>query len=194
MATRNAEAQLRRSTRELEGLRAHLAEAQHFADVDPLTELANRRCFKRKLEAAIADARAKQRPLSLAFADIDHFKRLNDRHGHETGDRVLRFVAQLMRKSFDKRGRVGRFGGEEFVIKFPGLDGEAARVLVDRCRTALTELPLYSAVTGDRLGAISFTAGITVLGEGDDMTSLLRRADETLSRGKNEGRNRIVMG
>ena len=192
--TRNAEAQLRKSTCELQGLRAHLAEAQQFADVDPLTELANRRAFKRHLDKAIAQARATGAPLSLAFADIDHFKRLNDCHGHETGDRVLRFVAQLMTKQFAKQGLVGRFGGEEFTVMFPGFDSERARAAVDKCRAALAELPLYAASTGDRIGAVSFTAGIATLGEGEDMADLLRRADETLYRGKAEGRNRVLIG
>jgi len=191
--TRSAEAQLRSSMKELEGLRAHLAEAQHFADVDPLTELANRRAFKRQLETAIAAAHADGQPLALAFVDIDHFKRLNDRHGHDTGDRVLRFIAQLMTRHFARRGLVGRFGGEEFVVMFPGLDAEAARQEVDDCRAALAKLPLYSGATGDRLGAVSFTAGVAALQAGEDMPSLLRRADETLYRGKNEGRNRVLV-
>lgn len=192
--TRAAEAELRKSTRELAGLRAHLAEAQHFADVDPLTELANRRAFKRDLERAIIDCREKEVPLSLAFCDIDLFKRLNDLHGHETGDRVLRFIAQLMAKHFARNGTVGRFGGEEFVVMFPGLDPAAAGQAVDKCRAALADLPLYAATTGDRIGAVSFTAGVAVLGDGEGMADLLRRADELLYRGKSEGRNRVVVG
>jgi diguanylate cyclase len=192
--TRTAEAELRKSTRELQGLRAHLAEAQHFADVDPLTELANRRAFKRDLERAIVECRENGKPLSLAFCDIDHFKRLNDLHGHETGDRVLRFVAQLMAKQFARKGTVGRFGGEEFVVMFPGLDTETAHAAVDKCRAALADLPLYAASTGDRIGAVTFTAGVALLEDCEGMAELLRRADETLYRGKAEGRNRVLVG
>ncbi len=192
--TRNAEAQLRSATKELQGLRAHLAEAQHFADVDPLTELANRRAFKRHLEKAIAEAHAEGTSLSLAFIDLDHFKRLNDRHGHETGDRVLRFVAQLMTKHFAKSGLVGRFGGEEFVVMFPGMGTDNAYAAVDKCRAVLTDLPLYAASSGDRIGAVSFTAGVTLFEAGESMTELLRRADELLYRGKAEGRNRVLIG
>jgi diguanylate cyclase len=191
--TRAAEAELRKSTRELAGLRAHLAEAQHFADVDPLTELANRRAFKRELDKVIADAHAGGKPLALAFCDIDHFKRLNDLHGHETGDRVLRFVAQLMAKHFSKQGLVGRFGGEEFVVMFPGLDAERAHFAVDKCRAELADLPLYAASSGDRIGAVTFTAGVAALRGDEDMADLLRRADETLYRGKGEGRNRVLI-
>ena len=194
LRTRAAEAELRKSTRELAGLRAHLAEAQHFADVDPLTELANRRAFKRELDKAISACRTEARPLALAFCDIDHFKRVNDLHGHETGDRVLRFAARLMVKHFSKTGTVGRFGGEEFVVMFPGVTAEAARAAVDKCRAAMADLPLYAASTGGRIGAVSFTAGVAALRAGDDMASVLRRADETLYRGKAEGRNQVQVG
>lgn len=192
--SRAAEADLRKATRELQDLRAHLAEAQHFADVDPLTELANRRAFKRELDRGIASCRKAGKPLSLAFCDIDHFKRLNDLHGHETGDRVLRFVAQLMAKQFAETGFVGRFGGEEFVVMFPGLDVEQARAAVDKCRSVLADLPLYAASSGERIGAVSFTAGVTLARRGDAMADMLRRADETLYRGKAEGRNCVLIG
>ncbi len=192
--TRSAEAELRKSSRELLGLRAHLAEAQHFADVDPLTELANRRAFKRDLEQSIDTCRASGHPLSLAFCDIDHFKVLNDLHGHETGDRVLRFVARLMARQFSPSGTVGRFGGEEFVVMFPGIDPESARAAVDKCRAALVDLPLYTASTGDRIGMVSFTAGVAMLQDGEGMADILRRADELLYQGKSEGRNRVVAG
>lgn len=191
--TRAAEAGLRKSTRELAGLRKHLAEAQHFADFDPLTELANRRAFKRDLEREIGDCRARGIDLSLAFCDIDHFKRINDLHGHETGDRVLRFVAQLMAKQFARKGMVGRFGGEEFVVMFPGIDSQAAASAVDQCRADLAAMPLYAATTGDRIGSVSFTAGVVELQAEETMADLLRRADELLYRGKAAGRNRVLL-
>ncbi len=192
--TRAAEAGLRKSTRELAGLRKHLAEAQHFADFDPLTELANRRAFKRDLEREIVECRSRDTPLSLAFCDIDHFKRINDMHGHETGDRVLRFVAQLLAKQFARKGTVGRFGGEEFVVMFPGLASETAGEAVDKCRAALADLPLYAATTGDRIGSVSFTAGVVELKAQETMAELLRRADDFLYRGKAAGRNRVLVG
>lgn len=192
--TRAAEAALRKTTRELAGLRANLAEAQHFADVDPLTELANRRAFKRELERAIVTCREQGKPLSLAFCDIDHFKCLNDLHGHETGDRVLRFVAQLMTKQFARTGKVGRFGGEEFVVMFPELDPEAAGQAVDKCRAALADLPLYAATTGERIGSVTFTAGVAALQNSETMADILRRTDELLYCGKAAGRNRVLIG
>jgi diguanylate cyclase len=99
-----------------------------------------------------------------------------------------------MAKHFRRSGTVGRFGGEEFVVMFPGVEADAARSIVDKCRAALAELPLYAASTGDRIGAVSFTAGVALLGAGEGMADLLRRADELLYRGKGEGRNRVVIG
>ena len=199
--TREAELRLRSTESELGTLRSTLAEAQRVADVDPLTELPNRRAFKRDLEGAIAKAVAARTPLSLAFCDIDHFKRVNDAHGHETGDRVLRYIASLLAKAFAddgarngaRNGCVGRFGGEEFVIMIASALGPA-RDAVDACRAKLGERHLYAATDGASIGAITFSAGVTTLGRGDGTTELLRRADEALYRAKNDGRDRVVVG
>ena len=195
MATRahDAEMRLRAVETELTGLRSTLAEAQRVADVDPLTELPNRRAFKRDLEAAIERASNKGTALSLAFCDIDHFKRVNDTHGHETGDRVLRFVAALLAKTFEGSGCVGRFGGEEFVIMMPTAIGDA-RDAVDACRAQLAERHLYAATDGASIGTITFSAGVTTLGHGDGTAELLRRADDALYRAQNDGRDRVVVG
>ena len=191
--TRNAEAQLRQTQHELGALRSTLAEAQRVADVDPLTELPNRRAFKRELEAAIENARRARTPLSLAFCDIDHFKRVNDMHGHETGDRVLRYVAAALARHFEDEGLVGRFGGEEFVVMLPSALS-AARSGVDACRAALAERRLYAATDGTALGSVTFSAGVTTLVDGDCAADLLRRADVALYRAKADGRDRVVIG
>ena len=191
--TRAAETQLKKATRELRGLRENLAEAKKIADVDPLTELANRRAFKRELEQAMAAAQQGGRPLSIAFCDIDHFKRLNDTHGHETGDRVLRFVATTMTRRFEKKGLVARFGGEEFVIMFPNTTPEMARDLVDGCRVELSSRRIYTATDNVHVGMVTFSGGVTEMREGDEMADLLRRSDETLYRAKGDGRNRILI-
>ncbi len=192
--TRVAEAQLRRSAKELTGLRATLREAQRFADVDSLTDLLNRRAFKRDLENAMRAARKDREPLALAFCDIDNFKRLNDAHGHETGDRVLRFVAALMAQRFAKVGLVGRFGGEEFVIMFPKMNPSDAFAAVDACRAELSQRRLYSATDRHLIGSITFSAGVAALLDGDGVADILRRADEALYRAKGEGRNLVLMG
>lgn len=192
--TRLAESQLRRAQKQLTGLRSTLVEAQRAADVDPLTELPNRRAFKRDLETMIETARASRRPLSLGFCDIDHFKGFNDRHGHETGDRVLRYVASALAKSFAKSGIVGRFGGEEFVVALPGMTLAQAQKAIDTARARLGERHLFAATDNADLGSITFSAGVTTFAEGDGSAELLRRADEALYRAKAAGRNRVMIG
>jgi diguanylate cyclase len=192
--TRLAEAQLRHAHKELKGLRTTLIEAQRAADVDPLTELPNRRAFKRDLEAMIESARLDGTALSLAFCDIDHFKAVNDAHGHETGDRVLRYVAATLARAFEDSGVVGRFGGEEFVVGLPGLALGAARKAIDAVRERLSERRLHSATDDSDLGSVTFSAGVTTMAEGDAPTDLLRRADEALYCAKAAGRNCVVVG
>jgi diguanylate cyclase len=192
--TRAAEAQLRQAQKELNGLRVTLVEAQRAADVDPLTELPNRRAFKRELEDMIATARDKGEAVSLAFCDIDHFKRVNDTHGHETGDRVLRYVASTLARAFDKIGLVGRFGGEEFVVALPSLTLTQAKKLIDETREQLAARHLYTSDDKTNIGSVTFSAGVTALGNGDGTAELLRRADESLYRAKGSGRNCVVIG
>lgn len=192
--TRAAEEQLRQAQKELVGLRATLVEAQRVADVDPLTELPNRRAFKRDLEAALDRCASGGRRLSLAFIDIDHFKRINDGHGHDAGDRVLRYVAALLSKHFADIGIVGRFGGEEFVVMLPDIGLRDAIDAVDGARMALSERTLHSAVDGASIGTVTFSAGVTGLRDGDGTAELLRRADEALYRAKDAGRDRVVIG
>ena len=191
--TRAAEAKLRNAQTELVGLRATLVEAQRVADVDPLTELPNRRAFKRDLDAAIERVRGHGR-LSVAFIDVDHFKRINDGFCHEAGDRVLRFVATLLARQFADIGTVGRFGGEEFVVMLPDLTLRDAIDAVDAARAQLASRNLHSAADGASIGTVTFSAGVTALRDGDGTAELLRRADEALYRAKEAGRDRVVIG
>ena len=191
---RNAELQLRQAQKQLSGLKSNLVEAQRAADVDPLTELPNRRAFKRDLERMIETARNERKPLSLAFCDIDHFKTFNDQYGHETGDRVLRYVAAALARAFDKHGLVGRFGGEEFVVALPAMTLPNAHKAVDAAREQLGARHLVSATDNSDLGSVAFSAGVTTFTDGDGSAELLRRADEALYRAKASGRNCVVTG
>jgi diguanylate cyclase len=189
--TRLAELQLREAHKELGVLKSKLDDAQHAADIDPLTGLLNRRAFKRELEKALEPAMNNGDPVSIAFCDIDHFKRFNDLHGHATGDRVLRYVASKLEKETEGAAFVGRFGGEEFVVAFSGLSlGEACKA-IDQARLDLSKRRLKSVVDNADLGCVSFSAGVSTLGAADSMTEMLRRADDALYRAKTNGRNRV---
>jgi diguanylate cyclase len=185
---------MRRSQRETEHLRESLAKARVEADVDHLTRLPNRRAFERRLVSATLEAQAKGEPLSLAFCDVDHFKAINDKHGHDAGDRVLCALAATLNEHARDDCFVARHGGEEFVLLLYSLDKEAAWTRVDSIRRAQALRRLINRETGKGFGQITFSAGVAEITEYNDMRSALARADAALYRAKNGGRNRIELG
>jgi diguanylate cyclase len=174
-------------------LQDNLAEAQANAETDPLTGLANRRAFQAKLIEAAQQALQEDYPLTLAFCDIDHFKKFNDTHGHDTGDRILRLVADALSEGAGEDTFVGRYGGEEFLILFDGIMARRAAMRVDEIRDELQNRSLVSRTTGQSLGTITFSAGVAQLQNGEDVGDVLRRADEALYNAKNAGRNRVII-
>lgn len=188
------EAMMSRSQRETEQLRESLAKARLEADVDHLTRLPNRRAFERRLVSATMEAIAKEEPLSIAFCDVDHFKRINDRHGHDAGDRVLCALAATLNEHGGDDCFVARHGGEEFVLLLYGLDKEAAQGRVDAIRRAQAVRRLVNRDSGQGFGQVSFSAGVAQIVDYSDMRSALARADAALYRAKEQGRNRVELG
>lgn len=191
--TQDAERRLADMGAQMESLQGDLAEAQAVAESDPLTGLANRRAFQSRLARAITQAQAENYPLSVAFCDIDHFKSINDNHGHDTGDRILKMVADALAEGAGDDAFVGRFGGEEFLILFDGIMARRAAMRVDEIRDELSGRHLVSRTTGEPLGTVTFSAGIAQLLPGEADGDMLRRADEALYSAKNSGRNRVVI-
>ena len=189
-----AEAAMARSEAETERLRENLAKARIEADVDHLTRLPNRRAFERRLVSAALEARAKGEPLALAFCDVDHFKQVNDRHGHAAGDRVLCALAASFMEMAGDACFVARHGGEEFVLLFYGLGKDAARGRLDAIRRAVAARVMMNRDTGQPFGRITFSGGIAEVTEDADTRSALARADAALYRAKQQGRNRVEMG
>jgi len=174
------EQQLLHYQQELEHQNADLEEQ---SSTDPLTGLANRRAFSRTLDLAIGQAQALGSPLSVAIVDIDHFKSINDLHGHAEGDRVLQSLGAMLLATEAARGRVARFGGEEFVRLLPGRTlAEAARE-AEYLREAVASMPTGLPVT--------ISIGVAALHTGEDASSLLSRADQALYQAKREGRDRV---
>jgi diguanylate cyclase len=188
------EAAMARSDAETAKLRENLAKARIEADVDHLTGLPNRRAFERRLVSADREARSKSEPLSLAFCDLDHFKMINDRHGHEAGDRVLCALATSLIENAGDQFFVARHGGEEFVLLFYGLDKHAAHQRLDAMRAAQATRQLMNRETGLPFGKITFSGGVAEVTEDPDTRSALARADAALYRAKQEGRNRVMVG
>ncbi|GIX21184.1 GGDEF domain-containing protein [Erythrobacter cryptus] len=189
-----AEAAMARSEAETAALRESLAKARIEADIDHLTRLPNRRAFERRLASAALEAQAKGEPLALAFCDVDHFKAINDRHGHEAGDRVLCALAASLAEQAGDTGFVARHGGEEFVLIFFGMDKHAARAKLDAIRAVQATKVLINRDTGQPFGRITFSAGVADVSEDRDPRSALARADAALYRAKQAGRNRVMVG
>lgn len=167
---------------------AHEALRQE-ATHDRLTGLWNRGRVLDQLGRELIRARREHRPLSVVIADIDHFKRVNDTHGHQGGDEVLRQVAERMSALSTERDCLGRYGGEEFLIVLPGCDAARAHASADRLRDAVAATPV---VAGGTTLPITVSLGVASTDRADEPpAALIRLADEALYRAKAGGRNRV---
>lgn len=191
--TREIEKQMARSDAQTRALRKRLAEARRSADEDHLTGLPNRRAFEARYEEEHRQAFAALEPMTIAFCDIDNFKRINDGHGHEAGDRVLKLVADSLARTSDDRCHVARHGGEEFVLLFRNTPIDAAFTRLEALRQQLAERSLVNRATDLPFGQITFSAGMADVFAYSDRRSALKAADAALYRAKQEGRNRIVV-
>ncbi len=166
------------------GLLRVMADTQLQASTDSLTGLLNRRAFEKEVTAQ----RGKERVLTLAMADLDHFKALNDTYGHETGDRSLRLFAEVLRSSFRAQDMICRHGGEEFLIALPNCTTEQARNSLDGLRARLA-----AALTVAGLPNFTVSIGAVDAAEGEDLPVLVARADAALFTAKRAGRDQIVI-
>ncbi|HLO25782.1 MAG TPA: diguanylate cyclase [Geobacteraceae bacterium] len=172
-----------------------LDDVQHslkkLATTDSLTELKNRRSIMDRLEEEFQRARRLEEPLSLIMIDIDHFKTINDRFGHIFGDLVLKTVAALMKGALRSYDIIGRIGGEEFLIISPASSREDSAALAERL---LNRIRHEIISDGSAEAAITVSAGVAMLTDGDDAPGmLLKRADAAMYQAKEKGRNRVVI-
>lgn len=187
------EQDMARSMLETRALRRSLEQARRSAEEDHLTGLPNRRAFEHRLTAEFNAAREAGEQLAVAFCDIDNFKRINDEHGHEAGDRVLKSVASSLAHISDDRCHVARHGGEEFVVLLRGRSLHQAWELLDDSRAAMAERRMVNRATDTPYGKVTFSGGIADVFAFPDPRSALRAADRALYRAKSEGRNRIIV-
>jgi diguanylate cyclase (GGDEF)-like protein len=161
----------------------------HEATHDRLTGLWNRGRILDQLGRELIRSRREHRPLSVVIADIDHFKRINDTHGHRAGDDVLRQVAERMNALSAERDCLGRYGGEEFLIVLPGCPALDARAVADRLRAAVASSPTQ---VGTTLIPVTVSFGVASTDRADEQpATLINAADEALYRAKAAGRNRV---
>lgn len=166
------------------------AELQRLATTDPLTGVANRRRFLQEMDLELARHKRFGKPAAFLLLDIDHFKHVNDAHGHATGDLALKQLAELSRVRLRRLDLFGRLGGEEFGILLPGTNQVGAMALAEHFRNQVAHTPVQSSA-----GPITLTVsiGLTTFDPGDaDPDAILARADAALYRAKEGGRNRVV--
>ena len=158
---------------------------------DPKTGLLNAGAWQGEASLAIGAARRRRESLAVLLVDIDHFKLVNDTHGHLTGDAMLRTLAAEMRQQVREPDLVGRFGGEEFAILLGGTTAAEACRIAERIRRGSG---VVRVLTNDALVGVTVSIGVAVLGShGDDLSELLKAADKALYRAKRTGRNRVCL-
>jgi diguanylate cyclase (GGDEF)-like protein len=151
---------------------------------DPLTGLSNRR----SLENRVRDLQRESVPYGLAYGDLDHFKLLNDTHGHEAGDQALRLFSRVLRDSIRPTDIASRYGGEEFVLVLPGSDTETAALVLERIRENLV-----LALTGGRVAPFTVSFGLASSIDADTFEGVVAVADSALLAAKAAGRDRVVV-
>lgn len=172
-----------------EGLLKAQAELSVFATQDTLTGLWNRRRILEQVTSELLRARRDDKPVSVAMIDIDHFKKINDTHGHPVGDTVIREVANRLRAALRDYDAIGRFGGEEFMAVLPGCDEHAGILAATRVLQAVARTPVETAA-----GPLDVRVSIGVSCTDftfTDADSLIQHADDALYRSKAGGRNRV---
>lgn len=199
VANQQLDAQVREQTAELRN-RAELLEAQkqelerkslaleRLSITDALTGLPNRRALDEALSQELERAQRYRQPMTVVILDVDHFKQVNDGHGHAVGDLVLQRFASLMEAQVRANDLLGRWGGEEFLLLCPCTGVEGGLALAEKLRATLAAHPF------EGLGARTASFGVAALCEGDSLQTLLSRADAALYEAKRRGRNRVELG
>lgn len=167
------------------------ARLRKLSVTDPLTGSFNREFLQHRLPAELRGARDQGQDLSVAMVDIDHFKSVNDRHGHEVGDKVLVEVASRLRSAIRKHDLLVRYGGEEFLVVLPDADIERACDVGDRMRRKVAS---EHVDCGELIVEARVSVGVAQLQPDETQLNLVRRADTALYRAKAHGRNRVERG
>jgi two-component system, cell cycle response regulator len=173
-------------------LRDNVQMSMELAITDPLTGLHNRRYMESHVTSLVDQALARGKPLALLLIDIDYFKAVNDVHGHDAGDDVLREFATRLKKSIRGIDLACRYGGEEFVVVMPETDMAVAAIVAERIRRRMAGEP-FSIRSGAAALDVTISVGLAALaGVADTAAHILKRADQALYRAKRDGRNRVV--
>lgn len=185
----SARDRLEQAEQRIYSLESELEHMNHLLQEDPLTGALNRRGLQIVFERETGRAQRQGGPLSVAVLDIDHFKRINDHHGHELGDRVLQHLVQVLKEQLRPADCLARVGGEEFALLLPETPPERITHVLTRLQSILAQRPIMHA--GTEL-SIQFSAGASAWTAGESLKDTLRRADEAMYDAKRAGRNQVV--
>lgn len=174
-------------------LEASLRKAETLATVDGLTNLPNRRRFQESLETLIAACHREHTPLCLVLADLDHFKSINDKHGHLAGDAVLKTFANVLSKGVRATDVAARYGGEEFALILPKTPLGSASVVAESLRRAIAETIWVGTSSKQRIGQVTASFGVAEIRDDETTEDLIDRADQKLYEAKRKGRNRVEL-
>ena len=190
--TNNLEDELQSSSQQIVELKTQLEDVRKESRIDQLTGIANRKAFDVELQKSHEDAVETGAALTLLMCDIDYFKTFNDTWGHQTGDQVLRLVANCLSENVKGRDTAARYGGEEFAVILRQTALDNAVHLADQIRSTVESKKLVKKSTGDILGRLTISIGVAQLTRQDSAETLVQRADTCLYRAKHTGRNRVV--
>jgi diguanylate cyclase len=185
--------QLLTSRQEMDLLQQDLVRARDEAVLDPLTRVLNRKGFDQQLALMLAEPTEPGKVHGLIMLDIDHFKKVNDTHGHVMGDRVIQALGEVLRNCVtDATHSCARYGGEEFAILMPQSTREAAMALAEIVRLKTRSMKIRDRRTQEVVLTVTVSAGVAVLKPGDDAQALVERADAALYQSKQTGRDRVT--
>lgn len=171
-------------------IRKYHKKLEYLASNDTLTDLPNRRSFDKKFAQFFLLQKRNSHPISLLFFDLDDFKQINDTLGHQSGDKVLKRIAGILKENIRQTDLVARWGGEEFIVAFIDSDVEKTKAIAEKLRKHIEEDALLHQITKQ---SVTASFGLTGVKEGDTTDTLLKRVDEALYEAKESGKNRIII-
>lgn len=190
--SKQLETDLVTSSKELKHYKSELVNARIEAITDALTGLYNRRGFDERLKKLLNDRRRSGTSFSIIMTDLDHFKDVNDNHGHLIGDKVLQAFAKLLTSNTRETDFVARYGGEEFILLLPNTSLDNAYMVAENIRKAIEKLRVKQAKTGTVIGSITASFGVATHRFDETANDILDRCDQAMYRAKNSGRNKTV--
>lgn len=177
---------------EIDKLREELDRVRKEAVRDPLTGLANRRAFDERLAESLEATLTQMKSICLLMVDVDHFKTVNDKHGHQIGDKILQYIGVVLKKNFKGKDLVARFGGDEFAVIVENAPRSGIQRIAETIREQIDESNLKRTDTGEPLGNVSVSIGYDCARPDDTPSSILDRADKALYQAKLKGRNCVL--